>query len=486
MPDSNILGGAVYSADGESIADFGNRPALTFEDIAPMSPDEREKTSLLNRRTYEYDVVWDTEEALSPYTIVIRHDARHVRSEYIAFIGRIAGLVVIISVVVTASTLLVLDGLLIAPLLRLRRDLLAAGEIFSRSDDERIKPNFASLSRSRDDELGDIFTAFSTMVDRTAKGIDDLQAAQLQLVHSEKMSSLGHLVAGIAHEINNPINFIYGNVGYVNDSVRDLLDAIAYYQAADRPADGEAESSGTENTADSADASEPESMPESPDLEELEFILEDLPNVCDSMRIGAERVRDIVLSLRNFARLDEADLKTVDVHDGLDNALLLLRYRLEASADRPAIEVRRDYHELPAIECYAGQLNQALLALLLNAIEATESLGFESDRTYEIAIATRALDADRIVISIADAGDGIAPEVQPKIFDPFFTTKPVGQNKGLGLSIADRIVAIQHGGTIEVESELQKGTTVTLTLPVRHAAASSLSKTRLDTALDRA
>jgi signal transduction histidine kinase len=190
------------------------------------------------------------------------------------------------------------------------------------------------------------------------------------------------------------------------------------------------------------------------------------------MRSGAERVRDIVLSLRNFARLDEAELKPVNLHDGLDNALLLLGYRLEATENRPSIEIERDYGELPELECYPGQLNQALLNILLNAIESFDA---DSDRAQspiepKITLQTRQTDENHVSILIRDTGKGMTPELRAKIFDPFFTTKPIGQNKGLGLSIAERIITVQHGGTIQLESSNFQGTKVTITLPIEAAS----------------
>jgi len=299
------------------------------------------------------------------------------------------------------------------------------------------------------------------MVDQIASGIEELQRAQLQIVHSEKMSSLGQLVAGIAHEINNPINFIYGNISYVNDCAQDLLNAIAYYHAQDTES-ATLTSNPPAQTSSLPDAYDP------PDPEELNFLIEDLPKVCASMRVGAERVRDIVLSLRNFARLDEAELKLVNIHDGLDNAVLLLGYRLEATPTRSPITIERDYGELPDLECYPGQLNQALLNLVLNAIE---SFDLESDKPVmikpQITLQTRQLDDHHISILIRDTGKGMTPELQTKIFDPFFTTKPIGQNKGLGLSIAERIITVQHGGTIRLQSTAGNGTEVTITLPIQ-------------------
>jgi signal transduction histidine kinase len=479
LPDSNIMGGAVYDLQGRLITHFGEPPALQWPEIQRFNSRKAHK---LDRYTYRYDAEWDLSNYLSYETIVLRHDARWVRTEYLWYIARIAGLVLIISIVVTASTIIALDRLLIAPILALRQDLLIAGDVFKHNDPDTHPPEFASVQLCRDDELGDVARAFVTMVNQITSGINELQRTQLQLVHSEKMSSLGQLVAGIAHEINNPINFIYGNITYVNDCAQDLLSAIAYYHddrlaKVTKPNDASESVDATQqSTPRSPNPHNPSTTYEPPDPEELAFLIEDLPKVCGSIRIGAERVRDIVLSLRNFARLDEAELKPVNIHEGLDNALLLLGYRLEATQHHSTIHVERNYDELPNLECYPGQLNQALLNLLLNAIESfdtdTDTDHAQSAITPKITLQTRHIDANHIAILIRDTGKGMTPELQAKIFDPFFTTKPIGRNKGLGLSIAERIITVQHNGTIQIESSPDSGTEVTITLPTQHRLAS--------------
>jgi signal transduction histidine kinase len=466
LPDSNILGGSVYDVQGRLIAQFGEPPALQWPEIERFN--ER-KARKLDRYTYRYDAEWDISNYLSSETIVLRHDARWVRTEYLWFIARIAGLVLIISIVVTISTIIVLDRLLIAPILALRQDLLTAGEVFKHNNPETHPPDFASVSMCRDDELGDVTRAFVSMVDQIDSGIAELQRAQLQIVHSEKMSSLGQLVAGIAHEINNPISFIYGNISYINDCAQDLLSAIAYYQNQQTAIDT------TTATHEITPIGQPSKTPkhrpdtyEPPDLEELEFLIEDLPNVCNSIRIGAERVRDIVLSLRNFARLDEAELKRVNLHEGLDNALLLLGYRLESTSTRSSITIERHYGDLPEVACYPGPLNQALLNILLNAIESfdLDSDSVQSSSTPCLTLQTQRIDDHHVSILIRDTGKGMTPDLQAKAFDPFFTTKPIGKNKGLGLSIAERIISVQHDGTLKLNSSPDRGTEVVITLPI--------------------
>ena len=300
--------------------------------------------------------------------------------------------------------------------------------------------------------------------------LGELKRAQAQLVQTEKMSSLGQLAAGMAHEINNPVNFIHGNIRPLRDYTGDLLALVELFKR-EYP-QGNDEIDGF--------------------IEEIDynFLCEDLDKALDSMQVGTERIRAIINSLQNFSRLDETGMKRVDLIEGIHSALNVLKSRFRAADGRPEIQVRCDLTPLPKVMCYPSQINQVAIDIIDTSIDALAEkyVGHKAEHAEppEISIRTEALDEERVSISIADNANGMSPETAERVFNPFFTTKPVGQNKGLGLSIADRIVAIQHGGTIEVESELQKGTTVTLTLPVRHAAASSLSKTRLDTALDRA
>ena len=272
----------------------------------------------------------------------------------------------------------------------------------------------------------------------------DLQQAQAQLIHSEKMSSLGQLVAGIAHEINNPINFIYGNIIHATDYADDLLRLMQAYQAAyPYP------SANLQRQIDKVD---------------VEFIGEDLPRLMASMRVGSDRIRQIVVSLRNFSRLDEADLKAVNLHDGLDNTLMVLKSRLKAKRDRRSIRVITQYDELPLVECYPGQLNQVFMNLLNNAIDALRSCPQLEDPC--IKIQTRLLPDHQVQISIRDNGPGIAKDLQTRIFDPFFTTKPVGQGTGLGLAVSYQIVVDKHGGSLICCSQPNEGAEFTVQIPV--------------------
>ncbi|MFG3817041.1 sensor histidine kinase [Limnothrix redekei] len=293
------------------------------------------------------------------------------------------------------------------------------------------------------DEVGTLAQSVNQLIEWVENYTRDLQAAQLQLVQTEKMSSLGELVGGLAHEINNPISFIYGNLGYVDQYVSDLIYLVKYYQE--------------KYPQDETDVDMEEK------IEELEFVIEDLPKLLISMKSGAERIRELVVSLRNFSRLDEADLKTVDLHEGLENTLLMLNYRLQHCRLEDDIKITKHYGDLPEVECYPAQLNQVFMNVLDNAIDV---LSDESILHPEITLSTRVLDSQWVQLSIADNGPGIEEAIQSKLFDPFFTTKPIGQGTGLGLAIAYQVVQ-QHEGQIQVISAPGQGTTIQIELPVR-------------------
>lgn len=273
--------------------------------------------------------------------------------------------------------------------------------------------------------------------------LHELQQAQAQLVQSAKMSSLGQLVAGVAHEINNPVSFIYGNVKYADEYIQTVLQLLQLYQ---------------QQYPDPA--SEICSHLESIDLD---FLTRDLKKLLQSMKVGAERIREIVRSLRNFSRLDEAEMKAVNVHEGLDNTLLILQNRCKANASHPGITVLRDYGTLPAVECYAGQLNQVFMNILANAIDALEA---QEQRQADpcIQIRTTSLPNHWVVIQITDNGPGMSEAVQQRLFDPFFTTKPVGQGVGLGLAISYQIIE-KHGGRLKCHSLPGVGTEFTIEIP---------------------
>jgi signal transduction histidine kinase len=293
------------------------------------------------------------------------------------------------------------------------------------------------------------------------QALHQLQNSQSQLVQSAKMSSLGQLVAGIAHEINNPVNFIHGNITYASEYVQDLLELLGLYQT-----------------------QFPNITPEIERLIEaieLDFLKEDLPRILSSMQVGTQRIYGIVRSLRNFSRLDESEMKIVDLHEGIDSTLMLLENRLQAKPGFSAIQVVKEYGNLPKVECYVGQLNQVFMNILSNAIDALkEHWGCDIENAKEqtanspkltpsIVIRTEVLEPDWVTIRIADNGSGISEEVQSKLFDPFFTTKPVGEGTGLGLSISYQIVKERHGGLLQCFSTLGQGTEFVIRIPLRQS-----------------
>lgn len=284
--------------------------------------------------------------------------------------------------------------------------------------------------------------------------LTQLQETQARLVQNEKMSSLSQLVGGIAHEINNPINFIHGNLKPIQNYVKDLLALIQLY----------------ETTFPDAN----ETIVEFRDDIDLQFIKSDLPLILDSMGNGTHRIRETVLLLRNFARMDEADLKTVDIHEGLESTLALMRYHFLRTSQRPEITIKKLFAKLPKVECYAGQLNQVFMGLMSNAIDAINDCPRDhfDHKTPTIEVFTTLIDSDHIQIQISDNGSGIPKPIQDQIFDPFFTTKPVGQGAGLGLAIAHQIVTERHSGTITCSSQTEdpSGSTFTIHLPISQVA----------------
>ncbi|WP_414624664.1 AAA family ATPase [Calothrix sp. CCY 0018] len=276
----------------------------------------------------------------------------------------------------------------------------------------------------------------------------ELQNTQAQLIQAEKMSGLGQLVAGIAHEINNPISFIYGNLTPANEYVESLIDLINLYQ-------------------NSLSQTPPEIEEKIADIE-LDFIIDDLPKLLASMKTGAQRIRDIVLSLRNFSRLDEAEMKLVDIHSGINSTLLIKQLKISSNNKYPEIEVIKEYNQLPDINCYAAQINQVLINIIDNAIDALRQKQ-ENDLNFDnpkITISTSPKDNQNILIRIADNGVGISKSILNKIFDPFFTTKPVGNGTGLGLSTSYSIVVEKHGGKLSCISTPGEGTEFVIELPI--------------------
>lgn len=294
--------------------------------------------------------------------------------------------------------------------------------------------------------------------------LEELKNMQLQLIQNEKMSSLGQLVAGVAHEINNPVNFIAGNISHAQDYVKDILLALQIYQN------------------HSSDLSEQITAEIDHQDIELDFIQEDILKVLTSMKVGVDRIQGIVKSLRNFSRLDESEVKSADIHEGIDSTLLILQGKLQIKNDRPPITVEKHYGNLPLIECYPGQLNQVFMNLLVNAIDALEDKFHKHNPASKnslpkIIISTEVIDLQTIRITIVDNANGIPESVKSKIFDPFFTTKEVGKGTGLGLAISYKIVTEKHQGNLDCISQIDQGTKFVITLPIKLSKGLALTST---------
>jgi predicted ATPase/signal transduction histidine kinase len=328
-------------------------------------------------------------------------------------------------------------------------------------DLEAAKQTLADANRNLESKVKTRTEELQEKNQDLAETLELLQQTQAQLIQTEKMSSMGQLVAGMAHEINNPISFIFTNLTYAEEYTENLLRLIHVYQQ-----------------------TYPDATPEIAEITEdieLNYLEEDFPKILKSMHGGADRIRSIILSLRNFSRLDESEIKEVDIHEGLESSLLILQHRLENKGQNPkqpagGIQVIKDYEKLPLVKCYAGQLNQVFMNILSNAIDALE-MGYEASQRGNttaissplprpaIQIRTRVVDNSRVAISIADNGQGMTEAVRAKLFDPFFTTKPVGKGTGLGLSVSYSIVE-KHGGQLRCISEPGKGSELIVEIPL--------------------
>ena len=328
----------------------------------------------------------------------------------------------------------------------------------------RLAQQVQASQREREQAFQKLQQAEAFLREQTAQlehSFNDLQAMQARLVESEKMSALGVMVAGVAHEINNPVNFIHGNLRHAQEYSQDLLDLIRLYR-------------NQEQTQDPGLAFQ---IQQKLDEVDIDFLEKDLPKLFQSMQAGTNRIREIVKSLRNFSRLDEAEFKAANLHEGIDSTLMILHSRLKETPDFVGIRVIKDYGALPFVDCYPGQLNQVFMNILTNAIDALEDsfqskmLNSEVNQTClsalpTITIRTEVLPHNSIAIRIADNGPGIPASIQSKIFDPFFTTKSVGKGTGLGLSISYKIVVEKHGGRLQCHSQVGQGTEFVIEIPI--------------------
>ncbi|MEH2461638.1 ATP-binding protein [Nostoc sp.] len=292
--------------------------------------------------------------------------------------------------------------------------------------------------------------------------LKELQLTQTQLIQAEKMSSLGQMVAGIAHEINNPVSFIYGNLHHAHQYTQDLLKLVQIYQQ--------------------VCSNPPPEIQEQIEKIDLDFLIQDITKLFQSMKVGTERIQEIVKSLRNFSRLDEAELKQVNIHEGIDSTLMILEHRLQATHEYPEIKVIKQYSQLPDVTCYPGQLNQVFMNILANAIDALEvseingkwsavnSQTTDNQKLRknhpQIQIKTEIIDENWVTVSIADNGLGINQQVCSKLFDPFFTTKAVGKGTGLGLYISYQIIVEKHKGQLSCFSVPGKGAEFVIKIPI--------------------
>jgi signal transduction histidine kinase len=279
------------------------------------------------------------------------------------------------------------------------------------------------------------------------QALQDLKQTQAKLVQSEKMSSLGHTIAGVAHEINNPVGFISGNLELLQRDSHDLLELLALYQ---------------QHYPDA----HPDILAKAEEIE-IELVQSELVEIVGSMHEGVRRIKEIVLSLRNFSRIDSRQTQAADLHEGLDSTLMILRHRLKIGDHRPEIEVIKDYGELPIVLCYPGQLNQVFMNILSNAIDALDAVQTQP----QIQIRTRAVGENQVSIWIKDNGSGMPQDVIDRIYEPFFTTKGVGKGTGLGMAISQQVIRDTHHGRLVCTSQPEVGTEFCITIPINPTAS---------------
>ncbi|MDY6897393.1 MAG: AAA family ATPase [Cyanobacteriota bacterium] len=414
----------------------------------PLDSSNKVPVRLINyvKRTKETIVIDDAnvENILAADSYILREQPKSILCMAIINQGKLFGIIYLenklTSGVFTRKLIKFINLIINQAAISLKNAILYNNLVESKEDLENYNQSLEEKVAQRTQEIND-------KNQRLKNALKELQNTQSQLIQTEKMSSLGQMIAGIAHEINNPINFIHGNISHANKYVEDLLEMIAIYKQ--------------EFTEDNCIVTE-----KSTEID-LPFIVEDLPKILNSIEVGTSRIRDIILGLRNFSRLDEAEMKSVDIHEGIENTLMILQHRFKSKDNCPEIQLIKEYAHLPEISCYPSQLNQVFMNILNNAIDALE----ESQRKVKItknpiiSISTKLIDSNTLRISIGDNGFGMEPKVKQKIFDPFFTTKPVGSGTGLGLSISYQIIVKKHKGQLICNSKVGEGTKFVIDLP---------------------
>jgi signal transduction histidine kinase len=446
-----IVGAAIYRLDGKRIGSFGETPQLSYQPDQSKQPTQ--KQTVQNTR---YETAQMVRIGEQNYWLAVRQNATSVKQEMVWFLWRVGSLVMVIAVFVAVVTLFVLKNTVIEPIFYLQRDFIRAGEAVQ---SDREISGFFSQTRRYPDELQDAIAAFQKMYEQVRQAIaerkqaetqlettntelantlTELRATQSQLIQKEKLDGLATMAAGIAHEINNANNAIYGNIPYIHEYTDTFLEAL------DR-------SFASLETSETVEEIQQEL--------DLEYLRKDLPNLLREMRDNAEKIRRIVEALQSFAKLNEAEFKRTDLHAELDTCLLLLNHRLNAN-----LQIEKQYGSISSIQCCPAQINQVFFCLLDNALDAI-AMDTTTD-SGKITIATQQPNSDWVRLSIKDNGIGISQEIQDKIFDPFFTNKPVGQGTGLGLFSCYQNIVEGHGGTISCHSQPQQGSEFIVELPV--------------------
>ncbi|MEO1521466.1 MAG: ATP-binding protein [Cyanobacteria bacterium J06633_2] len=464
-----------YTAQVESIAqdiEFITRSAPITATEAPGGLSRSILSSLeqdllaLSRTDLAFDLEQSQNDVISLLQVAQMQELE--AGNAMEFAQGLEKLIIVVSALISVAIAGVIALQTTRAILRPLRQVQTIAHRMTQEEDFSIR-----LDVSGKDEVADLAHSFNQLVawienyiQELNQTLADLKQAQSQLVHSEKMSSLGQMVAGIAHEINNPVNYVVGNLEYANAYTEKLLQLQALYQKHfPQP---------------------PEEINAALREMDIEFLRKDFPQLLASLKIGTERIYDIVTSLRRFSRLDEADYKVVDVHEAIDTTLVLLQHRLKEQGSRPAIEIKKHYGHLPPIECYPGPINQVFMNLLVNAIDAIEdTLNTNTDKSSSksssigtITIHTALQNDAWVRVKIMDTGCGIPDSIKTRIFDPFFTTKPVGTGTGMGLSICYQIVHELHSGHLEYLSSPREGTCFEIYLPLIQSLKKDLSEAK--------